>query len=144
MLFLQTAFVIASCGETSRRKTGEEILLLSSSMQGAVSVDGEFKRSLVVLSDNMEQIVAKDLAAVRQVSHIFTDVVNGSVLVWIAVDDPTPSVRRQIFDRELALIGEFPETDFDFNIIPRMGRAAEEMINGEARVAYERPLERAL
>jgi len=59
------------------------------------------------------------------------------LLVWIAVDSPDPSVRRKVYRKELALLEGFPEVQFDFNLIPAMGRSAEEIAT-DARVVYSR------
>ncbi len=57
--------------------------------------------------------------------------------MWIAVDDPKPQVRRKIYQKELALIEGFPEVEFDFNLIPTMGRKAEDFATG-AHVVFSR------
>jgi hypothetical protein len=62
---------------------------------------------------------------------------DGPLLVLIAVDNPELAVRRQIYQKELALIEAFPETDFDFNLIPAMNRAASQIATA-ARVVYTR------
>ncbi|MGH9621859.1 MAG: hypothetical protein ACRD45_19400 [Bryobacteraceae bacterium] len=87
---------------------------------------------------DIEKAVAKDLGAVSAVTHVFTEAADNALLAWIVVDDPKLDIRYEIFDKEQALIDAFPETEFDFNIIPRMGRDARELIQGEARIAYTR------
>lgn len=120
------------------------MIQFSSNMEEALQISELFTHPIVLFSDDIEKVVAKDLAAISDVSHVFTHVVETSVLVWIVVDDPRIDVRHQIFDRELALINEFPETEFDFNIVPRMGREADEVIRGEAHIAYTRSSDRAI
>ena len=73
--------------------------------------------------DNMDQALAKDFAAIPQVKYVLLEKVSNSLLVWIAVDNPTPAVRRRIYDKELGLISEFRDVDFDFNLIPALGRS---------------------
>jgi len=89
------------------------------------------------IADSLEVALAKDLASVPQVRHILIKRLDGPVLVWIAVDDPEPSVRRRIYQKELGLIEGFPEIVFDFNLIPAMGRNADELAPG-AHLIYSR------
>lgn len=91
----------------------------------------------IAIADNLEVALSKDLASVSQVRHVLTEKANGNLLVWIAVDDPRPEVRRKIYQKELALIEGFPEVEFDFNLIPAMGRSAQEFATG-ARVVFSR------
>ncbi|HEX7360917.1 MAG TPA: hypothetical protein VF283_10535 [Bryobacteraceae bacterium] len=95
-------------------------------------------RNQLGVCGDIEKAVAEDLAAVSAVTHVITQAVDNGMLVWIVVDDPKLDVRYEIFDKEQALIDAFPETEFDFNIIPRMGRDASELIQGEAHIAYTR------
>ena len=59
------------------------------------------------------------------------------MLVWIAIDNPEPSVRQRIYRKELELMDGFPEVDFDFNLIPALGRDADELAPG-AHVVFSR------
>ena len=61
----------------------------------------------------MDQALAKDFAAIPQVKYVLLEKVSKSLLVWIAVDNPTRAVRRRIYDKELGLISEFSDVDFD-------------------------------
>ena len=92
----------------------------------------------LLLADTLETALSRDLAGVPQVRHVLTEWADGSLLVWIAVDNPEPGVRRRIYQKELELIDGFPEIEFDFNLIPAMGRGAEDLATG-ARVVYSRP-----
>ena len=91
----------------------------------------------IAIADSLEVALSKDLASVAQVRHILAEKADGNLLVWIAVDDPRPEVRRKIYRKELALIEGFPEVEFDFNIIPAMGRNAAELATG-SRVVFSR------
>ena len=99
--------------------------------------DAQGSIPLTATADTLENALAKDLGSVPQVRHVLTERGNSSLLVWIAVDDPQPHVRRRIYQQELALIEGFPEVDFDFYLIPAMGRGAEEIAT-EARLVYSR------
>jgi hypothetical protein len=89
------------------------------------------------IADSLEVALATDLASVPQVRHILIERDDGPLIVRIAVDDPEPGVRRRIYQKELGLIEGFPETEFDFNLVPAMGRNADELATG-ARVIYSR------
>ena len=91
-----------------------------------------------LISNNIEALLANDFASVPQVRHVLIENADGPVFVLIAVDNPEPSVRRQIYQKELDLLAAFPEIDFDFNVIPAMNRAPDEIATG-ARVVYSRP-----
>lgn len=88
--------------------------------------------------NSIETVLANDFASVPQVRHVLIEKADGPLLVLIAVDDPEPGVRRQIYQKELDLIAAFPDVDFDFNLIPAMNRASDEIATG-ARVVYSRP-----
>jgi hypothetical protein len=77
------------------------------------------------------------LANVPEVRHILTEWDGRSLLVWIATDNPEPGARRRIYQKELGLISGFPEIEFDFNLIPSMGRRPEDLATG-ARLVYSR------
>ena len=77
-----------------------------------------------LLSDRLDAALVRDLASVPQVRHVLTDRSDSSLIVWIAVDDPTPEVRRRIYQKELELISGFPEVEFDFNLVPSLARSA--------------------
>jgi hypothetical protein len=93
---------------------------------------------LLLLADTLETALSRDLASVPQVRHVLTEWADGLLLVWIAIDNPEPGVRRRIYQKELELMAGFPEIEFDFNLIPAMGRTADDLATG-ARVVYSRP-----
>lgn len=93
---------------------------------------------LLLFADTLETALSRDLASVPQVRHVLTEWADGPLLVWIAIDNPQPGVRRRIYQKELELIDGFPEIEFDFNLIPAMGRKADDLVTG-ARVVYSRP-----
>jgi len=91
----------------------------------------------VLIGDSVELAMAKDFASIPEVRYVLTEQVEGPLLVWIAADNPEPEVRMRIYQKEMELIEGFPEVDFDFNLIPSMGRSPEEIASG-ARVVYSR------
>jgi hypothetical protein len=85
----------------------------------------------------VEAVLAHDLSLVGDVRHVLTERADGSLLVWIALDNPAQEVREEVFQRELGLIDSFPEVEFDFNIVPAMGRDPDHIASG-AKVVYTR------
>jgi|SRR5471032_739230 hypothetical protein len=90
-----------------------------------------------LVADSVETALGKDFGSISQVRYVLTERADGPLLVWVAIDNPEPSVRRKIYRKELELIDRFPDMDFDFNLIPAMGRRAEELAAG-ARVVFSR------
>jgi len=82
--------------------------------------------------------LAEHLGSVPQVKFVMTEAVPNAFLVWIAVDNPEPEVRRRIYDQELGLLSEFPETGFEFNLIAAMDRPASQIASG-SNLIYSRP-----
>ena len=91
----------------------------------------------VLITDSLETALGKDFSAIPQVRHVLTERVDGLLLVWIALDNPEPSVRKRVYRKELELMDGFPDIDFDFNLIPALGRKAEELATG-AHVVFSR------
>lgn len=99
---------------------------------------GRFKGKSESRNQNaLEAALAHDLSLVGEVRHVLTERADGSLRVWIALDNPVREVRERIFEKELGLIESFPETEFDFNIVPAMGRDPGHIASG-ARVVYTR------
>lgn len=91
----------------------------------------------ILTSSSIEIALANDFASVPQIRHVLIEKADGPIQILIAVDSPEPGVRRQIYQKELDLIAAFPETEFDFNLIPAMNRSPDEIATG-ARVVYSR------
>jgi len=92
----------------------------------------------VAIANNLKTALAKTFAGQPQVRHVLTEQVHGALFVWIALDDASPSARRPVYQKQLKVISDFPEVDFDFNLVPSMGRSAKE-ISTTATIAYSRP-----
>jgi hypothetical protein len=137
-MLIVEALVVAASYAVGFRGSGTDMIRFYSNANHVIVLDRPPLHAQIFFSDDTEHVVAKDLGSVPQVSHVFTHVVETSVLVWIALDVLSANVRHHIYDKELSLISEFPETEFDFNLIPRLGRRAEELIHGEARLVYDR------
>lgn len=93
----------------------------------------------VVVAGNLEAAIATDLASVPEVRHVLSERADGNLLVWIAIDSAeSGEVRSRVYDKELGLMDGFPEVDFDFNLIPAMGRNPRDLATG-GQVVYTRP-----
>jgi hypothetical protein len=95
--------------------------------------------SNALITDALDVTLAKDFASIPEICHVLMERANGSILIWITVDNPVSSVRKRIYEKELEIIDCFPEVDFDFNIVPSVSRGADEIATG-ARVLYSRPV----
>ena len=91
----------------------------------------------ILIADNLETALGKDFGSIPQVRHVLTERVESSLLVWIAIDNPEPNVRMKVYQKELELMDGFPEIEFDFNLIPTLGRNAAELAPG-AHVVFSR------
>jgi hypothetical protein len=111
---------------------------LSQRRQGKAIGSQSTVEASVLVGDTLETAIARDFACIPEIRHVMTDQVNGLLRVWISIDDPAPEeVRMQVHQKELDLIDDFPAVDFDFNLIPAMGREPEEIATGE-HVVYSR------
>ncbi len=87
--------------------------------------------------DTLEAVLAKDLGSVDAVRYVFMERADGPLLIWIAMDDTAPETRRRVYAKELSLIEGFPGIEFNFNLVPSMGRSPEQICSS-ARVVYSR------
>jgi hypothetical protein len=89
------------------------------------------------VADGLDASLPRDFASIPQVRDVLTERADGSLLVWISVDDPTPSTRRSVFEKELEIIACLPGVEFEFNLIPSLGSGARE-ISTTAESIYSR------
>ncbi|MEO8027779.1 MAG: hypothetical protein ABI823_14950 [Bryobacteraceae bacterium] len=90
-----------------------------------------------VAGDSIQDAMAKDFGSVPEVKFVLAEAVPSALLVWIAVDSPDTAVRYRIYDKELGLVSEFPDIDFDFNLVSVMDRSSADIATG-ARLIYSR------
>jgi hypothetical protein len=88
--------------------------------------------------DSVDVAASQDLGMIPEVRHVIVERFVDSYLVWVALDNPDREVREKVFDKQLGLLERFPEVDFDFNLIPAMGRSANE-ISTSGSVVFSRP-----
>ncbi len=91
---------------------------------------------------SLEKALALDLSPLREVRHVLIERADGNLLVWIALDNPAHDVRERVFQKELGLIENFPDVEFDFNLVPAMGRDPGHIASG-AKVVYTRKEDRS-
>lgn len=122
-----------------RLREAKECLVHPDSNQDELVLTNERAKmpELLLFADSLETALCRDLASVPEVRHILTERTERSLLIWIAIDNPDPSVRRRIYQKELSIMTGFPEIEFDFNLIPSMDRRPEDLATG-ARVVYSR------
>ena len=132
--------VVALATPPRRRPAENHDICFDTNASGVIEASTEgTKLPSIEIADTLEVALSKDFASVPQVRHILTEQGNGPLLVWISVDNPEPSVRERIYQKELELITGFPEVDFDFNLVPSLGREPFE-IASNAAVTYTRAL----
>lgn len=140
MFIVETLFSVLLIQTPPLRKA-EDAMIQFDSVDNRCIVSQEEEKvmePITLLGDSIQEALAKDFGAIPQVKHILTESVPTALLVWIAVDDPEPHIRHRIYDKELGLISEFPNIDFEFNLVSSLGRSASDIATGCA-VAYSRP-----
>jgi hypothetical protein len=120
--------------EPERCGPGESVFALTSHNRELVlTCDKSANPAMVAL--DLESAMAKDFSLVPEVQHILVEHADDNLLVWIALDNPSREVRERVFDKEMSLIEGFPEIDFDFNLIPSLGRTSNQ-VSSNAKVVY--------
>ena len=85
------------------------------------------------ITDSLKTALAKDFAGLGQVHHIETECTDRALLLWIFLEDASPSARRKIYPKQPEIISRFPEVDFDFNLVAPSSRRASEISTTDAR-----------
>lgn len=73
------------------------------------------------------RLFVERLSRIRQIEHVVSRVEDGIVKLWAIIDQPDVNVENQVYDTQLTLMDDFPETLFDFYIIFRQGRSLDEV-----------------
>lgn len=138
MFFAETVCAIALAG-APRLTTEESLIMHFHSDYTALVIDTSKEpiKPNVVIGKDLREALAEDFATVPQVRNVLVDRVDEAMLVWIVADNPERPVRDRIFQKQLGLMDAFPEIDFDFNLIPSMGRPIEEIVTA-VRPVYSR------
>jgi hypothetical protein len=139
MLIAETVLSLMLLRTAPLRKAEDANIHFDSVSETCVIMQGEELRTNVIRAtvDSMNDALAKDFASIQQVKYVFSEEVPDALLVWIAIDNAESVVRHRIYEKELALISEFPHISFDFNLVNTLGRSSAELISG-ARIIYSR------
>jgi hypothetical protein len=77
--------------------------------------------------------------SVSEVQALFTQLEGRILRVWTIVSERNDAVYRKIYAKEKELIGSFEGMEFEFNVIPSIGRDPKEIISDPAaRLVFAR------
>ena len=62
------------------------------------------------------------MALVEEVEAVMTAREANVFHICAILTESTPEIRKLVFERERAIVEEFPNYEFDFDVIPRHGR----------------------
>lgn len=101
--------------------TGDVPLLRTSS-------EGTKARPTVRLEPiSLKQFLARELALVKEVEAVFTAQHGNLFHIWTVINEFDTATRQKIYERERAIIDEFEQFEFDFNIVARSNRDLKEI-----------------
>lgn len=93
---------------------------------------------IAVLTTVLNEFIAFELSLVKEVDYVFTAFRNEVFYAWVVIDSFEKATRMSIYERERAVIDEFPMFEFDFYIVARMGQDAWDLISESVTLAYKR------
>ncbi len=91
-----------------------------------------------VSNKRLNEFIGFELSLVSEIEYVFTAFRNAVFYVWVVLNQFEQGVRERIYEREKAIIDEFPMFEFDFYIISRMGRNARDLISESIELVYEK------
>jgi hypothetical protein len=86
----------------------------------------------------LNEFIGFEISLVPEVEAVFTAFRNEVFYVWVIVNRFAEDVTAKIYDRQRAIIDEFPTFEFDFYIIAGLGRDPWELVSESVRLAFER------
>jgi hypothetical protein len=97
-------------------------------------------KGIAIATADLRDFIAFEFSLVHDVEYVFTAFRENQIFyAWIVTDKFEQSVRDQIYEREQAIIDEFPDFEFDFYIIARMGRNLDDLIGDDSmHLTYSR------
>ena len=138
MFIVEGVLSILLAGVPRGRSVDDCIVRLDSDCKELIVTSNEQgKMADILISSSLDIAISSDLASIRQVRDVLVESVRDSLLVWIIAENPERAVRDRIFQKEMDLMDAFPEINFDFNLIPAMGRDVTEIAT-DSRVVYSR------
>lgn len=75
------------------------------------------RKASSVQSISLKEFVSGEFSEIPEIETVFTAHEGNVFRVWAVVNDSTPEIRLRIYEREKTVIDEFPEYDFNFEII---------------------------
>jgi hypothetical protein len=82
---------------------------------------------------DLRDFIAFEFSLVPDVEYVFTAFRENQIFyAWIVINQFEQSVRDQIYEREQAIIDEFPAFEFDFYIIARIDRNLDDLIGDDS------------
>ena len=91
-----------------------------------------------VATSALNEFIAFEISLVPEVDAVFTAFRNEVFYVWVIVNKFVEDVRARIYDRQRAIIDEFPTFEFDFYIIAGLGNDPWELVSESVTLAFQR------
>ena len=99
----------------------------------------ELSETISIATSDLRDLIAFEFSQTPEIKYVYTAFRENRVFyAWVIVDDFEESVRSRIYDREEAIIDAFPEIEFDFYIVPRMGRDVRDLIDDSVHLTYDK------
>lgn len=86
----------------------------------------------------LNEFIGFEISLVPEVETVFTAFRNQVFYVWVIVNRFAADVRTSIYDRQRAIIDEFPTFEFDFYIIAGLGRDPWDLVSESVTLAFQR------
>ena len=143
--------LVKSCSKTSvpteYDSAGGQLLFLDEATEKE-SRDFQYTNLLIrqgwtdidsVLTSDLREFIAFEFSLTPEVEYVYTAFRENQVFyAWVIIDSFEGEVRDQIYDRQQAIIDEFPGFEFDFYIVARMGRDVEDLFDDSVKLTYQK------
>jgi len=86
----------------------------------------------------LDEFIAFEISLVPEVEAVFTAFRNEVFYVWVIVSRFAADVTARIYDRQRAIIDEFPTFEFDFYIIAGLGRDPWDLVSESVKLVFQR------
>ena len=111
--------------KTTEASTGDKTLT-------GYDFKGTTVRQMATPTVSVREFIAHELALVEEVEAVLTARQDNEFHIWTVVNEFDGDIRNKIYEREKAIIDEFGNFHFDFNILSRRGRSFSEIIHDSA------------
>lgn len=85
-----------------------------------------------------EDFIWLELSIVAEVERVFVERRGNAFQVMTIVNDRSPELRKRIFAREKAIIDEWSQYEFDFDILTRMNYDLKDLVTTYDKPSYAR------